>query len=83
MLSRWIVKTYKTLVEVALWAFMLIGGLVGWKVGSVSNHGFLGFLIGVVVAFLWMAIFLGAALVLEEIYERVKAIEGHLKNRDG
>jgi len=83
MLSRWIVGTYKTLVEVALWAFMLIGGLVGAGAGAVLHHGFIGFLIGAVAAFFGMAVVLGAALVLEDIHERVKAIESHLKSRDG
>lgn len=81
MLTRWIVETYKTLVEVALWAFMLIGGLAGAAAGGALDHGVLGFVIGVVAAFFGMAIFLGAALVLENIHERVKAIESHLKSK--
>ena len=81
MLTQWIVTSYKMLVEVALWAFLIIGGLVGGGLGAMGNHGFLGFLVGVAGSFLGMAVFLGAALVLSEIHERVKAIEIQLKTK--
>ncbi|MEK6765522.1 MAG: hypothetical protein AABY49_04750 [Planctomycetota bacterium] len=79
MLTQWIVTSYKMLVEVALWLFVVIGGLVGANLGAIGNHGFLGFIVGAAAAFFGMAVFLGAALVLGEIHERVKAIEAHLK----
>ncbi len=75
MLTKWIVATYKVIVEVALWAFMIIGGLVGAVMGDVVDHGFLGFLIGAAAGFLGMAVFLGSALLLHEIHKHVKAIE--------
>jgi len=81
MLSEWIVKSYKMLVEIALWAFLLIGGLVGGAIGALSNHGFLGFVVGAAAAFFGMAVFLGAALVLGEIRERVSAIEGLMRDQ--
>ena len=83
MLTKWIVDSYKVIVEIALWAFLVIGGLVGCSLGAVVDHGFLGFLIGAVAGFFGMAVFLGAALVLQEIHERVKVIETHIKNYKG
>lgn len=54
MLTKWIVDSYKVIVEIALWAFLVIGGLVGCSLGAVVDHGFLGFLIGAVAGFFGM-----------------------------
>ncbi len=81
MLSQWVVSTYKTLVEVALWVFLVGGGLVGAGIGSMMGHGFLGFLVGGAVAFFGMAVFLGAALVLGEIQKSVQSIEAKLQEK--
>jgi hypothetical protein len=83
MLTRWIVGAYKTLLEIALWASTLIGGLSG-AVGDLGPaEGLFGFVIGAAITFFGMAIFLGAALVLVDIHERVKAIENHVKSKGG
>ena len=81
MLSQWVVSTYKTLVEVALWVFLGVGGLVGAGIGGMMNHGFLGFLVGGTAAFFGMAVFLGAALVLGEIQKSVLSIEAKLQEK--
>ena len=84
MLTKWVVETYKTLVEVALWAFIIIGGIVGASAGNLAGHGFLGCIIGAATCFFGMAIFFGAALILQDIHERVKGIESHLSiSKDG
>lgn len=78
MLSRWLVATYKTLVEVALWTFLIVGALAGLAAGSMVNQGFLGFIIGAAAAFFGMAVFLGAALLLGEIQKSVKDIQAQI-----
>jgi amino acid permease len=81
MLSSWIVSTYKTLVEIALWVFMVIGGIIGGGIGAMMNHGFIGFILGVIAAFFGMAVSLGAAMVLGEILQTVQKIESKLENK--
>ena len=79
MMTKWIVSTYKTILEVALWAFVLIGGFVGAGIGGIlMNEGFLGFLLGAAVAFFGLAVFVGAVLVLEEIHSTLKEIQSKL-----
>lgn len=79
MLSQWVVATYKTLVEIALWVFLVVGGLIGTGIGSMMNHGFMGLIVGAVAAFFGMAVFLGAALVLGEIQKSVQDIQSKLE----
>lgn len=79
MLSQWVVATYKTLVEIALLVFLVAGGLMGAGIGSMMNHGFLGFIVGAAAAFFGMAVFLGAALVLGEILKTVQDIQSKLE----
>lgn len=79
MLSRWVVTSYKSLVEIALWVFLVTGGLIGAGMGSMVNHAFLGFVVGGVAAFFGMAVFLGAALVLGELLTSVQDIRSSLE----
>ncbi len=81
MLSNWIVSSYKILVEIALWVFLVVGGLVGGGVGAVMNYGFIGFIVGAVAAFFCAAVFFGAAMILIEILKSVKQIESKLENK--
>jgi len=70
VLSKIIVNSYATLIEVSLW-LVLIGALIaGWQGG-----GFMGAIAGLVMAFVFGAMFLGAFLVLEDIRKTVKSIE--------
>jgi len=79
MLSKWVVSTYKTLVEVALGVFFVVGGILGATIGGIVNHGFIGFLVGAVAAFFGMAVFLGAALMIGEIRQILQSIESQLR----
>ncbi len=78
MLTKWVVSTYERLIEIALWLFLIIGAVVGGKAGSPPLTGAI---FGAAVAFLIMAVFLGAALQLTEISKRVAEIERQLKSK--
>ena len=78
MLTELIVRTYKTLAEIALWVLIGIGAIVGFSVGKALGWPLLGLMIGAVGTFLILAIFLGAALLLEDIHTRVGSIEKKL-----
>jgi hypothetical protein len=70
MLSKIVVNVYTVLLEVSLWLMLLVGAIGGWQA-----KGFLGMLVGVVLAAIFGAVFFGAFLVLDDIRNRVKAIE--------
>lgn len=70
MLSKVIVNSYATLIEVSLWLVLISSVIGGWQAG-----GFFGAVAGLVFAFVFGAMFLGAFLVLEDIRKFVKAIE--------
>ena len=76
MLSRIIVNSYKQFIEIALWLSLLIAIVVGWQVPSTFFGGLLGVIVGIIVWFIMAVVFFGAFLVLEDIRERVKNIEG-------
>lgn len=70
MLSKIVVNLYTILLEIGLW-LLLIGGFIGgWQAG-----GFLGALGGLISSAIFGAVFFGAFLVLNDIRNRVKAIE--------
>lgn len=70
MLSKLVVKLYTVLLEIGLW-LLLLGGLIGgWQ-----NSGFFGAIGGLVGAAIFGAVFLGAFLVLNDIRDKVAAIE--------
>lgn len=70
MLSKLVVSIYAALLEIGLWLILLVGGIAGWQ-----SKGVLGAVGGVIVAAVLGAIFFGAFLVLNDIRDRVKAIE--------
>ena len=71
MLTKFIVASYATLIEISLWLFLFIFLVSGWK----SVGGFIGAIIGLVVGFVFAVMFFGAFLILEDIRKSVKAIE--------
>lgn len=83
MLSKLVVAAYQSLVEITLWVFLIIGGLVGAGVGKTMDHPFVGLIIGAVVVFLGMAMFLGAALLLSEIHKSLAEIQKKLNADNG
>ena len=83
MLSSLVMQTYKTLLEVALWSFLIIGGLLGAGIGASMGHGIVGFIIGGLFAFFGMAVFLGAALILGEIQKSVQEIQRQMGSASG
>jgi len=77
MLTRFIVSTYKGITELALWVCVVAGAVTGFQLGSFrgGNTAILGMFVGAVVTFLFLAIFLGAALLLAEIHSSLLRIE--------
>ncbi len=77
MLSRFVVEIYSLLLELGLWVLLAAGAIGGWQVAS--EEGIAAALFGAVGGFFMAAIvgavFFGAFLVLNDIRERVKAIE--------
>jgi len=70
MLSKMIVSSYETLIEISLWLFFLISIVAGWKAG-----GFMGAVAGLIVGFVVAVMFFGAFLVLSDIRKSVRNIE--------
>ena len=70
MLSRLIVESFAKLVEVALWLILLGALIYGWKI-----EGVFGALIGILLALIAETLTFGAVLVLQDIRNRVAAIE--------
>ena len=69
-LSKLIVQMYGVILEVGLW-FLLLGALVGgWQA-----NGFIGAITTLIGVAILASVVFGAFLVLNEIRDRVKAIE--------
>lgn len=74
MLSKLVVNIYSALLEIGLWLILLIGGMAGWQA-----KGVVGAIGGVISAAIFGAVFFGAFLVLNDIRDRLKAIESTRK----
>lgn len=83
MLTELIVRTYKTLAEVALWVMIVIGGILGLALGGAIDRPLLGLAVGTVGTFFFLAIVLGAALLLADIHSRLVMIEQRLTSTRG
>lgn len=70
MLSKLVVSIYKVLLEIGLWLLLIAGFIGGWQA-----DGLLTGIFGLVGAAIFGAVFFGAFLVLNDIRDRVKAIE--------
>jgi len=70
MLSKIVVNMYSVLLEIGLWLILIAGAIGGWQAS-----GLIGAIGGIVGAAIFGAVFLGAFLVLDDIRNRVKAIE--------
>lgn len=69
-LSKIIVKLYAVIIEVGLW-LVLLGSLIGgWQA-----NGFVGAITTLIGASILAAVFFGAFLVINEIRDRLVAIE--------
>ncbi len=75
MLTQLVVSTYKGIAELALWVMIITGAAVGYAFGGSMGHGTAGLIIGAVGTFFFMAVFLGAALLLQDIHTRLARIE--------
>jgi len=71
MLSKIIVGSWSTLIEISLWLLLISAFVGGWQAS-----GFIGAIVGLVGAFIVGSMFLGAFLVLDDIRKTVKIIEG-------
>ncbi len=70
MLSNIIVSSYKMLLEISLWLFLLMSIIAGW-----SAQGFLGAIVGLISGFVFAVMFFGAFLILSDIRTSVRNIE--------
>ncbi len=70
MLSKIIVESFAKLVEISLWAVLLIAFIFGWSV-----WGFWGALLGLIFSFIIEIMLFGGLLVLEDIRKTLKRIE--------
>jgi len=70
MLSKLVVSIYRVLLEIALWLLLIAGFIGGWQA-----DGFFTAILGLLGAAIFGAVFFGAFLVLNDIRDRVKAIE--------
>lgn len=78
MLTKMIVSSYEVLIEFALWIFLLICLVAGWKIGSGffgASAGFVGAIGGLAIGFVFAVMFFGAFLVLHDIRKSVRVIE--------
>ena len=75
MLSKLVVKLYSVLLELALWAMLVVGFIVGWK-----EEGVIGGVVGLIAASVFGAVILGAFLVLDDIRKKVNANESRGKD---
>jgi FtsH-binding integral membrane protein len=76
MLSKLIVSSYGTLLEIAIWVI-----LVGSFIGGWASQGFLGALVSLLGAFVFSIVFFGAFLTLVDIQKSVRSIEERQKPR--
>jgi hypothetical protein len=92
VLTRLIVDLYTWIIEIALWFMLLISAVLGyrltvpmlrtagWIPTGEGGWSILGGVLGVVGAFLMLAVLVGPVLLLVEIRRSVKLLEA---NRDG
>jgi hypothetical protein len=71
MLTKLIVSSYQTLIEVSLWVFLLFSLVLGWNVGD----GVLGAIVGLVIGFVLAVMLFGAFLTLGDIRQSARNIE--------
>ena len=70
MLSELVVKLYSLLLEIALWVMLVVGFAAG-----VNVNGLWGGILGLIMAAIFGAVFLGGLLVLNDIRKRLTALE--------
>jgi hypothetical protein len=77
-MSRWIVAFYEQLVNIALWGWVVSGGVLGLVLGMTFRLSAFSTLVAIVagaaMAFFFAAILFGAALILGEILREVTAL---------
>lgn len=69
MLSKLILSSYRTLLEISMWVILVGGFIGGW-----FAHGFIGAIVSLVVAFIFCVVSFGAFFVLMDIQASVAAI---------
>jgi len=67
MLSRLIISSFETLIEVALWVLLLVGVLGGY-----NTYGVGGAVLGLIAWFLLSVVIFGVVLVLTDIHRHVQ-----------
>ena len=71
MLTKLIVSSYQTLIEISLWLFLIFCLIVGWYMDS----GVRGAIVGLVAGFVLAVMLFGAFLTLGDIRQSVRNIE--------
>ena len=87
MLTKWLIRSYKTIMEVFAWIVLILFAGIGFFVGiTMENNGLLGknipsdmYLligvgIGILIGLLIEALVLAPALVLFDLHSKVEAI---------
>lgn len=87
MLTKWLIRSYKTMMEVFAWILLILFAGIGLFVGiEMDNMGLLsksissdmypliGMGIGILIGLLFEALLLAPALVLFDIHSKVEAI---------
>ena len=92
MLTALIVKTYRWLVELTLWVFIVAGGIAASRMElfvdiALNDRWFIdkravGFVSGALAAFFVAAIIFGAVLILIEIQKSLRRIETKLERNN-
>lgn len=75
-LSRFIVSSYRVLIEIALWLFLL-----GALIRGAEYGGFGGAVFSVIGAFVVEIVVFGIALVILDIQTNLRSIRAGLENR--
>lgn len=90
MLTRLIVVSYAWLLEIALWLTLIVAGIVGYNVtvpmlndaGAILENEFAwklgGALLFPVVAFLILTVVIGPLMILLDIRQALRRIDGRL-----
>lgn len=77
-LSKHVVRLYSLLLEISLWFTLIIGFVGGW-----GTYGFMGAIVGLIVAALFGATFFGAFLVFDDMRRNVQRLVDMQKLKDG
>ncbi len=78
MLSKLAISLYEVWIEISLWVCVVVGGVVGFKLGSLTNDPILGSTLGIAIgcflAFFIASIIFGLCIQISEIRKNTNAL---------